>query len=109
MRRLAAVAIAAALLTTAAGITPAQAGLNPFIGEVEIFAFKFCPKGWAPLDGRLLAISQNTALFQLLGTTYGGDGFQTFALPLAKPIHTLTPGAPLTQCISLFGVFPTQN
>ena len=66
----------------------ALAGANPFIGEVETFAFNFCPLGWSTLNGQLLLISQNTALFSLLGTTYGGDGMTTFALPTAKPIGT---------------------
>jgi len=86
----------------------ALAGANPFVGEVETFAFNFCPNGWAALNGQLLPISQNTALFSLLGTTYGGDGLTTFALPTAKPIFTAT-GAVLPQCISLFGIFPSQN
>lgn len=87
----------------------AWAGSNPFLGEVETFAFNFCPIGWAPLNGQLMQISQNTALFALLGTTYGGDGKQTFALPLGKPVLTLTQGAPLIQCIALQGIFPSRN
>jgi microcystin-dependent protein len=54
---------------------------NPFVAEVRIFGFTFAPKGWALCDGQLLSISQNTALFSLLGTFYGGDGKVTFALP----------------------------
>jgi microcystin-dependent protein len=81
---------------------------NPFLGEVGTFAFGVCPKGWAPLNGQLLPISQNQALFALLGTTYGGDGQTTFALPTAKPIFTTT-DAVLRQCIALFGIFPSQN
>ena len=87
---------------------PAIAGAQPFLGEVETFAFTFCPTGWAPLNGQLLPIAQNTALFALLGTTYGGDGRTTFALPLAKPLYTLT-GAPFIQCIALQGIFPSRN
>src|SRR6266513_1053504 len=63
---------------------------NPFVAEVSIFAFNFAPKGWAFCDGQLLPISQNTALFSLLGTTYGGDGKSTFALPNlqgSSPLH----------------------
>ncbi len=58
-----------------------QAGTDPFIGEIGFFAGNFVPRGWAFLDGQLLSIQQNTALFSLLGTTYGGDGQTTFALP----------------------------
>jgi microcystin-dependent protein len=54
---------------------------DPFVAEIRIFPFNFAPKGWALCDGQLLPISQNTALFSLLGTTYGGDGKSTFALP----------------------------
>lgn len=54
---------------------------DPFVAEVRIVGFNFAPKGWAFCDGQLKPISQNTALFSLLGTTYGGDGKSTFALP----------------------------
>src|SRR6202140_990046 len=54
---------------------------NQFVAEIRIFAGNFAPIGWATCDGQLLPISQNTALFSLLGTTYGGDGRTTFALP----------------------------
>ncbi len=54
---------------------------TPFIGEVRWFAGNFAPRGWALCDGQLLQISQNSALFSLLGTTYGGDGRTTFGLP----------------------------
>jgi microcystin-dependent protein len=54
---------------------------NPFVAEIRIFPFNFPPKGWAFCNGQLLPISQNTALFSLLGTFYGGDGKSTFALP----------------------------
>lgn len=59
----------------------AIAGLDPFIGELMIFAGNFAPRGWAFCDGQLLSIAQNTALFSLLGTMYGGDGQTTFGLP----------------------------
>jgi microcystin-dependent protein len=54
---------------------------QPYIGEIRVFAGNFAPLGWALCNGQLMAIAENTALFQLLGTTYGGDGVQTFALP----------------------------
>ncbi len=63
---------------------------NPFVAEIRIFPFNFAPKGWAFCNGYLLPISQNTALFSLLGTTYGGDGKSNFALPNlqgASPLH----------------------
>ncbi|MCI5084171.1 MAG: tail fiber protein, partial [Saprospiraceae bacterium] len=55
--------------------------MNPFIGQIQAFGFNFAPRGWAFCHGQLLAISANTALFSLLGTTFGGDGRTTFALP----------------------------
>jgi len=64
---------------------------DPFVAEIRIFPFNFPPKGWAFCDGQLLPLSQNTALFSLLGTTYGGDGKSTFALPDlqgSSPMHT---------------------
>jgi microcystin-dependent protein len=54
---------------------------NPFVAEIRIFTGNFAPKGWALCDGQLMPISQNTALFSLLGTTYGGNGTSNFALP----------------------------
>ncbi|MEM0519600.1 MULTISPECIES: phage tail protein [Aequorivita] len=55
--------------------------MEPFLGQIQAFGFNFAPRGWAHCNGQLLAISQNTALFSLLGTIYGGDGRTTFALP----------------------------
>jgi microcystin-dependent protein len=55
--------------------------MDPFVAEIRIYPFNFAPKGWAFCDGQILPLSQNTALFSLLGTTYGGDGRSTFALP----------------------------
>ena len=63
---------------------------DPFVAEIRIFPFTFPPKGWAFCNGQLLPISQNTALFALLGTFYGGDGKSTFGLPnlqASAPIH----------------------
>ena len=63
---------------------------DPFIGEIRIFAFGFAPQGWALCNGQLLPINQNQALFSLLGTTYGGNGTTTFALPDLRsrvPVH----------------------
>lgn len=65
---------------------------DPFVAEIRIFPFTFAPKGWAFCDGQLLPISQNTALFSLLGTTYGGDGKSTFALPNMQGNTPMHPG-----------------
>ncbi|MEA2870128.1 MAG: hypothetical protein QOH67_104 [Hyphomicrobiales bacterium] len=65
---------------------------DPFVAEIRIFGFQFAPKGWAFCDGQLLPLSQNTALFSLLGTTYGGDGKSTFALPNMQGNAPMHPG-----------------
>jgi microcystin-dependent protein len=65
---------------------------EPFIAEVRIMGFNFAPRGWAFCDGQLLAISQNTALFSLVGTTYGGDGRVTFGLPDIRGRAAVHPG-----------------
>jgi microcystin-dependent protein len=65
---------------------------DPFVAEIRIFPFNFAPKGWAFCDGQLLPISQNTALFSLLGTTYGGNGQSTFALPDLQGSAAMHPG-----------------
>jgi microcystin-dependent protein len=65
---------------------------DPFVAEIRIFPFNFAPKGWAWCDGQLLPLSQNTALFSLLGTTYGGDGKSTFGLPDLKGRTPMHPG-----------------
>ena len=71
----------------------AALGNEPFIGEISMFAGNFAPRGWAFCDGQLLSISENTALFSLLGTTYGGDGRTTFALPDLRGRVSVHPGS----------------
>jgi microcystin-dependent protein len=66
--------------------------MDPFVAEIRIFPFNFAPKGWAWCDGQLLPLSQNTALFSLLGTTYGGDGKSNFALPDLQGRAPMHPG-----------------
>jgi microcystin-dependent protein len=65
---------------------------DPFVAEIRIFPFNFAPKGWAFCDGQLLPLSQNTALFSLLGTTYGGNGKSNFALPDLQGRAPMQPG-----------------
>ena len=65
---------------------------DPFVAEIRIFPFTFAPKGWAFCNGQLLPISQNTALFSLLGTTYGGNGQSNFALPDLQGSAPMHPG-----------------
>ena len=66
--------------------------MDPFVAEIRIFPFNFAPKGWAFCDGQILPLSQNTALFSLLGTTYGGNGKSNFALPNMQGNAPMHPG-----------------
>ncbi len=86
------VAVVAVTLTSLP-VKQATAGSNPFIGEIMWVGFNFCPSGWADADGQLIRIVDNGALFRLYGTTYGGDGRTTFALPDLRgrvSVHTGT-------------------
>jgi len=86
-------------------------GADPYLGEISMFAGNFAPRGWALCNGQLLPISQNSALFSLLGTIYGGDGRTTFALPDLRgraPIHTGNgPGLPNFREGQRHGVYET--
>jgi microcystin-dependent protein len=100
-------------LLLAAGLTlatpqAAQAQATPYIGQIMEVGYNFCPLGWADTLGQLLPIAQNTALFSLLGTTYGGNGTTTFALPYQPP-RSLQNGSTIRYCIALVGVFPSRN
>ncbi|MDF1780511.1 MAG: tail fiber protein [Alcanivoracaceae bacterium] len=89
---------ALACVSSLAG-SPAMAAAEPLLGEIMWVGYNFCPRGWAAADGQILSISQNSALFSLYGTTYGGDGRSTFALPDLRgrvPMHTGR-GAGLTE------------
>ncbi len=90
---LVAIAVFALLVPSFYPIQPVDAQADPFIGQVSIFAGNFAPRSWALCDGQLLAISQNTALFSILGTTYGGDGRTTFGLPDMKGRDWVHPGS----------------
>ncbi len=76
-------AVSAIALAATALFAPqkAEAGANPFLGDIVAVGETFCPRGWIAAEGQLLPIASNTALFSLLGTTYGGDGRTTFAVP----------------------------
>lgn len=80
IRKTAIAALAAGTAMTSFA-TPAHAQAEPYIAQMMVFGGNFCPRGWASASGQIVSIAQNTALFSLLGTTYGGDGQTTFALP----------------------------
>lgn len=73
--------ILVALMLSSGMLNEAKASTNPYLGEIMAVGFNFCPRGWAKAEGQLLPIASHTALFSLLGTTYGGDGRVTFGLP----------------------------
>ena len=79
--------------------------MDIFIGQILLLPYQFAPKEFLSCEGQLLQISQNTALFSLLGTQFGGDGRQTFALPDLKGKEPL-PG--LRYCIAVNGIYPTR-
>ena len=80
MKKLLISVIASLVLYGGVAVAPAQAQ-EPFTGQIQLWGTNFCPRGWSEADGKLLPIAQNTALFSLYGTIYGGDGRTTFALP----------------------------
>ncbi len=90
-KSLAALTATAALSAGLGWMQPANAA-EPFLAEIVMFGGNFAPRGWALCDGQLLPISSNTALFSLLGTTYGGDGRTTFALPDLRGRIAMHPG-----------------
>ena len=79
--------------------------MDTYIGQIQLLAFNFAPPNWAFCEGQLLQISQYTPLFSLIGTTYGGDGRTTFALPNLKGKE---PDPNLHYCIALNGIFPSR-
>lgn len=80
---------------------------DSYLGDVRAMSFGFAPRNWAPCDGRHLPISQNQALFSLLGFTYGGDGQHDFALPKLAGVPAEN-GATLNYCICIMGSYPPQ-
>jgi microcystin-dependent protein len=102
--------IGAAALAAAAGASSASQAQTsqPYIGDVMVVGYNFCPRGWAAADGQLLPVAQYSAAFSLIGTVYGGDGRTTFALPDLRgrvPIHHgQGPGLPLHRPGNVFGI-----
>ena len=80
--------------------------MEPFIGQIELFGFNFAPVGWSTCEGQVLPIDQNTALFSLLGTTFGGNGQTDFALP---DLRGKAPADGLAYYIALQGIYPSRN
>ena len=87
----------------------AEASADPFLGEVTQFAGHFAPRGWVFAEGQLLNINTHTALFAIMGTTYGGDGRTTFALPDLRCLEPAGTGDSLRYIIAITGTFPSRN
>ncbi|KAL4446366.1 hypothetical protein ABPG77_003173 [Micractinium sp. CCAP 211/92] len=100
-------ATAAPLLLLLLTAGRASGGYEPYIAEVVAFGFNFCPTGYLPADGRLLPIAQYTAVFALMGTTYGGNGLNNFAIPTIQP-NCKPSGFCLTYCLAVEGIFPSR-
>ena len=83
--------------------------MQPFVGEIRLFSYKNVPSGWAACDGSVLLISENTPLFQLIGSAFGGDGRLTFALPDLRSHMPFSPDQGGTYCIAVLGLFPKQS
>jgi len=82
--------------------------VEPYLGEIRMFGGDFAPRGWARCHGQLLPISEHAPLFSLIGTTYGGDGIDTFALPDLREDTTPAGKLPITFIIALAGVYPPR-
>ena len=80
--------------------------MEPFIGQIQLLPYQFAPTGWAFCTGQLIPIVQNQALFSLIGTTFGGDGVTTFALP---DLRDKGPAPDLHYCIALQGYYPSRD
>jgi microcystin-dependent protein len=95
-----------ALACSSGMAAPATAGPDPYLGEIMLIPFNFCPRGTLTAEGQELSISSNEALFSLLGTTYGGDGRTTFKLP---DFTNGTPYQTWRYCIAIVGVYPSRS
>ncbi|QQL48567.1 phage tail protein [Mucilaginibacter ginkgonis] len=83
--------------------------MDPIIGTIILFAGNFEPQGWAFCNGEILEISQNQALFTILGTTYGGDGMKTFALPNLVAPQSNGETVPAHYIIAVQGIYPSRG
>jgi microcystin-dependent protein len=81
---------------------------EPFLGEIRMFGGDFAPRGWARCHGQLLPIAEHAPLYSLIGTTYGGDGVETFALPDLRQDQPAAAPTPITFIIALAGVYPVR-
>ena len=92
------------------GVTYKSYASEVYMGEIHLFSFDFAPRGWAKCEGQLIPIQQNTALFSLIGTTFGGNGTTNFALPDLRTAAVQFENSPQPMCyyIALSGLFPSR-
>jgi microcystin-dependent protein len=84
--------------------------MEPILGQIQLFPFGFAPRGWAPCEGQIIPVSENQALFALLGDTYGGDGRSNFGIPdLRNAVPIVTIYQKMWYCISMDGTFPQRS
>ncbi|MCP3797056.1 MULTISPECIES: phage tail protein [Paenibacillus] len=106
-KKAAVLSLLAVILLGGTAISPkqAQASTEPYLGEITMYPYTFAPNGWLKCEGQLLSISQNTALFSLLGTNFGGNGTTTFALP---DLRGASPMPNVDYYIATVGGFPSR-
>ncbi|WCM61968.1 phage tail protein [Paenibacillus polymyxa] len=106
-KKAAVLSLLAVILLGGTAISPkqAQASPEPYLGEITMYPYMFAPKGWLKCEGQILSISQNSALFSLLGTNFGGDGMNTFALP---DLRGASPLPNVNYYIATEGSYPSR-
>ncbi|MET3211592.1 UNVERIFIED_CONTAM: microcystin-dependent protein [Paenibacillus sp. PvR008] len=107
-KKAAVLSLLAVILVGGTAVSPkqAQAADMPYLGEITMYPYTFAPRGWLKCEGQILSIQQNTALFSLLGTNFGGDGRTTFALP---DLRGASPVPNVDYYIATQGVFPSRE
>lgn len=80
--------------------------MEPFLGQIQLLPYTFAPRGWSICEGQLLSIAENSALFSLLGTNFGGDGRTTFALP---DLRDKEPNPNVRYYIAMQGIYPSRD
>ncbi|ADO54669.1 MULTISPECIES: tail fiber protein [Paenibacillus] len=107
LKKTAVLSLLAVILLGGTAISPkqAQASPEPYIGEITMYPYTYAPKGWIKCEGQLLDISQNSVLFSLLGTNFGGDGVRTFALP---DLRGASPLPNVNYYIATEGPYPSR-
>ncbi|WP_024831886.1 phage tail protein [Ruminiclostridium josui] len=83
--------------------------MDPFIGQIQLFAFGFAPRGWQLCDGSIIKIAENQALYSLLGNKFGGTPGQSFAVPNLLNASAYQNGRPMAYYIAIYGIYPSRS